>query len=1437
MCESRAVPSGKVYRQLFDAQVQLSRSLLAGRKDTRTDCLSAVDSNTHCSTTSRLLCPLFSGEQQVDDDDADDVCRLPDTVVVDRPSSDIIERLTEKKSKKHKDALKQLDTELSELTQVCETLVKTISLELLSSLQEVDLRLSTLKDRMEQLERLDHISLQEVYALWEEVEEEVKLKKVRIMELNHKLTESETQRTVKIRVVLRKYCHLLKKISFLSPSDVCRLVHSEATMLNQSLLANRRSVARLLLLLQEENLQQESLLRLHWEDCLSHWRSSRVNEVINRFRSLCSGDEDQQLVLVQQTLQEMKQMQQGLTEQRRDLLFKICSLVPPSCSTGLVSDWFTQLTAVNQQIDSLHADILHRLRCCYEQTWQHRLAEVKRCEEALSALQLSEKEVKDVVSSQLLTMTGQIQTEDEERLAALDLCCDSVARRALSLSRCVFHVMRGAALLWETHSYRLEKREEELQQQLNDLRRSQQQQIQRKKVHLDDLLVGLRQGSSEAALKTSLDKTVRYQQDVKHSCRQGISKQCQLLDRLPSLFLEETIAYSSSLSSFYRLNHTYRPSPDDLQNLHPSTTNPTDPETSEEAEIQKHEEMTENCPMNYTDLTQPSLDWLTEAETSLMDLCDIDSTVTFTSSRGVAYCGPAIRCPSPDLPNYLQQETHLSPFPVELVTHTLSRMRSLFLDHLEQRFHEVLSSAVAMVTDRKEALRSEQELQLQQLNPQHIQTHIYKPRLAELQLHRRRVNVHCEEVLDVLTSCRVKLQELQASISRKNQQFTVTLSNMEDNILTADSSQRLEAVSSTLQDCLDQHIKDTQHCQTTFRQTVQNRLEEVRNKKAHLLNSFRLFSEGGDFALQEVKLFQRRLKEETKQISMTEETIYSELEAFESKSLQQVKEVSSHFEEKLSFLKSEVKFMEKIQKIVSSTQVQIKAEAASSNQQQSAISSRLEDLRGMLENTQVSPDQVCSFLSTVNEELRKHYQYLDFSLDLAPQESLSALPTSRKQVQSAPPPGLLQPSRTGVDLLDDPVVVVIKSLNRFCTIQDVASVREEKGRDTAGQTPVQHLQQRRAESVSTLSVKRGCRSIRTDRRFQTFGRKPEADQNTHSFSSTVNSVLCRTNDVLLLVAEDFYQSERVSRFLLVPDSLDQWTESMLQRLLGYQEQARKFLSTSREELVKQLCVLEEMLPALPAVLICNHERHKGAGLTEEVDRVRLKLEETLAASEKEKCSHVRHLRASLSEDELQTLNSREELRQQQLHSTICSAHLELQECVRGRGEGFVTSLASLTENLLRQLDNLLTPTDIAAVLSRQLSQGITVTMETCAETAQKPCTVTRTWSGIPYLLPPTNSSADLPSRVTTASITTTKCTLGHLAVIEQRDTAVKRFEQLFRSEFLRADKDKRRQLSELQSWTTHWRQQIDTLTHTHINTNTSDTHTLTHMFPFSHTDD
>ncbi|MED6261099.1 hypothetical protein ATANTOWER_000874 [Ataeniobius toweri] len=1393
MCESRAVPSGEVNRQLFDAQAQLSRSLLAGRRVQKTDSLSPADSSRVCSPTSR-------GQQMDDEDDGfADVRKLPDSVAINHPSSGIVERLSKKRCQKHDAALKQLEADLTHLSQVCELEVRTNSEQVRSSLREVDLRLDTLKGRIGQQEP---VSLQAWHSLWEAVEEEVRLKKICISELDQKLSGVEEHRSLEIKVVLRKHFQLLEQISFLSPPDVHRLMHAEAMKLNQSLLANQRSIAWLVLRLKEDHLQQESLLRLLWKDCLDRWRSNRVEEVVERLKGLCSRDKEQELFLDQQ----MKQTQEDLIQQRCEIIYKICSLVPPICSSALVSDWLDELTTVNQQIDHLHADLLHQMRGLYEHTWQHHLAEVENCKVALLALQLSDQQVKEIIASQLLPLIGQLQRQDEERLAALDVCSDSVGRHSLQVSRSVFEVMRASALLWEMHCCRLERREEELKGQLEVLRQAQQKHVQKKMVHIDVLLGALRQESSEAALQMCLHKTLEQLQDMEDSCRQNVSDQCELLDQLPALLMEELLSYSISISSFFRLSHAYRPSPAELQNFPPSNIrSPT--------LVLETSSRTETVQPDNKEPISSSQKWLTEAESSLLKLCDISSSVTFTSTGGVVYKGPAFRCSAPDLSDSIQQETHLSLFPVELLVHTLSRTRTLVLDHVEQSFKDLLSSAAAMVAERKEAVRLEQKLQL---TPEHIRTRIYEPRLAELQLHQKCVDVHCQEISDILTSCRKEFQDLQNSIQKKNQELFNSLAscemelqtsiqkNNQDGLEVASSSIRsLEVCGTTLQNCLDRQTEDTQN----FRQLVRSRLEEARKRTGDLLKSFRMFSEGRDLAPQEDKMLRRRLKEETKQISATEKSIFSELELFESKSLQQVRKVSSGLEDKLSSLRTEVKFTDEVQKIISRTQIQIKAEVASSNLQQSKLSSRLEDLRMMMKNMQVSPDQICSFFSSTNEQMKMRCFYLDFNLDSAVKESLalSAHPEPREQVRS----GSLQLSRTAVDLHEEPAVSAV----RFTLLQDSGSENQQRGRKAADQSSTQH-QQRSADSISTLSMRISSRSIRTEvstgirtkKKFQIFGSKQEAELSTHSFSTSLTSILWRSNDALLLLAEEFYCSKRPCSLNLLPESVDQWAESIQQRLQGYQEQGRRFLSVSRDEVVKQLSVFRELLNCLPDVLINDHEGQQGARLTEEVGEVRKKLEEKLAASEEEKISNVRHLRVSLSDNELEALNSREELRQQQVHSAIHSTHLELQECVRGRAEEFVTLLSSLTEKLLHLLDKMLT-----AAETDPAEPPRAVTMETGAESGSELSRGSRTWTGIAHLSLPTNNSGVSPVTMTTASITTARSSLKHGAVIEHRDAALKRWEQLIRSEVSRSDVDRRNQLSKQESWTSYWRQEIFTL--------------------------
>ncbi|XP_024909192.1 coiled-coil domain-containing protein 180-like, partial [Cynoglossus semilaevis] len=1242
--ESRTIPSGKIYRQLFDAQVQLSRSLLAGRRDVRTECLTP-DSNTQCSTASRL-CSSSSSRKQMKVDESDDVHQLPSTVAVNAPRSDINERLAEKKQKKHNRCLKQLDSGLREAAKECEAKVRIVSEELLSFLQQVDLRLDILKVKVDQLKDLDDVDLQTFRGLWEQLEKEVKLKQMKVTETNNQLRDCETQQIKKLRTLLQKYCTALEKISFLLLPDIHRLVHSEAMMLNQSLLANRRSVARLVLLLQEEILQQESFLHLHWEECFSSWRKNRITQMVEHFRSLCSSDVDQQLIQVQ-TLQH-------LSERRCDVVSRISSLAPPNCSAALVSEWFNQLTAINQQIDSLQNDFLLQLRCCCQQRWEQRLTEAESCKVALSDLQLSDVEVEDVVNSQLLPLIGQVQRQDEERLAALDTSCDSTARHAHRLSFCVFAVIRGAASIWEMHNQRMEGREKDMQQQLNDLWCSQMERTRGKKLVLDELLAGLRQESNEDALETSLDKTVLCLQNIRDSYSQCASQQFELLDQLPSLFLDELLSYSSTLSSFYQLKDKFVPDLELLQKFHLSCIESSSLVTSEITNTEKPQVETDNHPTSLHGNTIPTesyQDWLSKAEISLQELYDISSNITFESSSGRTYTGPVFRCPEPDL----QLGTHLSLFPVELLTHTMNRTRSLFLDNLEQHVHDVLSSAVVTVKDRKEAVMLDHELQLQLLDTQHIQTHVYQPRLAELQLHRQQVERHCSEVLDLLTSCRTGLQALQASVNQQNSEFTTRLSKMENDILTANRGQRLEIESFSFQECLDEHIKHTQSCQSTFREMVQRSLEKVRTKTADLLSSFRLFSEGGDFAPQELKTFQRRLKEQSKQINTTEQAIRSELEVFESKSLQQVKKVSDKVEETLSVWKSEVKFTEKVEEIISSTRIQIRAEAASCNQQQSVISSRLEDVRRMMEDKQVSPDQICCLVSSAGEDMRRYSQDLDFEQKVS---SPSSQAKTWRHERSTSTPGPLQPSGPAVAIVDDAAADVIKFLNDLTLVQEKSAETEQRVRTVStGRSSVQQ-QQKSSASVSSR------RSITTDRRFQIFG--PEPEHEPQSFMSTVNFVLWKTNSILLQVAEDFYQRERHAKFHLLPDTLDLWAESTQQRLLGYQEQAVKLVNVSRRGLENQEAIFKDLLRDFPSVLISNYGQKHEEELTQTVCEIRQNLEVHLANSEQEKKANVQQLRASLRGDRLLTVVSREEERQKQLHSTICSSHLKLQDCLQNQ---------------------------------------------------------------------------------------------------------------------------------------------------------------------------
>ncbi|KAM8866086.1 coiled-coil domain-containing protein 180 [Synchiropus picturatus] len=1336
-------------------------------------------------------------------EDHDDVSKLPDAPAVGH--SDIIDHISEKNKKKHDDAIQQLDQELRAIDEDHTTHVVSVSRQLVSSLRDVDERLSTLRDS---LDKLHDASLQGVCDVWDQLLEELSVKKKNISEFRQSLLDRECLHGRQIRAVLASSCHMLENLSFLPPLSVRRLILDKAMGLNASLLMERRRSAQLVLLLQEDVLRQESLIRLQWEDTLSGWKTRRVQQVIDGFRTCCRGDDDECLWAEQQVFEKMRQRLSHLTERRRDIITDIRGLVPPSVE--LVSDWLNKMTAVNQQIDRFHTLLLEQVRNCTERVQEHRLANIVRCKEALAALQLSDEQVSEVLNSELLPLIGQSHRHDEERQTATEVWLNSVSRSSYRLSNCVFVVMRAVALLWEMYCSSVQRREQELDRHLDFLTHSQKPQRMNIAAELNLLLARLRQESNMDALlavlhpeagketteaerrqegkkdsllterrqeskketkllerrQESKKKTLQEQmKDIqqKWGSQQVMEQSNSVLDRLPWIFVDELSSYSRNLATFFRLSDAFSPSPEELQKLRPRSI----ANINKKANNKNTQELSDDrAPRRQDDDDPMTHDWLIEAETCLRDISDFNVWESFTSTRGVSYTGPAFRCSAPDMPDSVPRETDLTVFDVNLLTHTLSSTRTLLLEHLEERFHVVLTSAGSMVKERKEAVRLDQTLLSKGLNPEVLCLHVTERRLAELQTHQQCWDSHRHQVTEELNSCFSDFEQHQLSVTSRNQLISDMLTCMEGDVQTAKTSRRrLSELSSALQDGLDSHIRDLQNLQSSFSESVQSRVQYLREATKSLLGSFRVFSEGGHFSVPEVKHYQKQLVEENRRIKENEEAVHAKLEDFSRTSQLKVKVASARLEEKLSIMLSEAEFQEKVQDIITRSRLQMKAEEATSVQQQLRIRGKLEQLRRMMDDPQESPDEVCSFLSSIIDDLNRRRHYLDHPLDpsegQAPEQEvyLQLAPlSSKKQVQAETPFGFLQPSMAKTCMLNDQVVGVVKSLGKV-----------KGGTDPPGDPGMRSENKVHEVQSSESGRHRSHRSGGADKRIQVFGSRPAPDQTPESFLAIVTSLLWRANDVLMQEAEEFYQTERRGELRLLPNRQDHWAENMQQRLLGYLSGAHTLLSMCREEFVRQECDLGEIMSSLPAVLIRNHERQQGALLRQEVSRAKLELEETMSASETVKMSKVKELRAWLRGEKLQELIRVENKRQEELQSAICCCHKKLQEYVKVRREQFVSSLMVLTEGLLRHMDQLLMPNGAA--------HG----------------TAVRAWSTVPVAI--------------STSIAMCKVAMG-----KERDAAVKSFEELCRTLLSDSDSDKRRRLNELESWRKHWRHQIHTHT-------------------------
>ncbi|KFO19096.1 hypothetical protein H920_19559 [Fukomys damarensis] len=795
--------------------------------------------------------------------------------------------------------------------------------------------------------------------------------------------------------------------------------------------------------------------------------------------------------------------------------------------------------------------------------------------------------------------------------------------------------------------------------------------------------------------------------------------------------------------------------------------------------------------------------------------------------------------------------------PSRLVLEIKKQLRAGFFEHLEKWFAQCALNARVIVATKISELDSELELRLHLHKPrvQHVEKDIHNVRAAELLLHKEQLDSHCAGVVETLKKERLMFCQFQEEQNTKSNIFHRKIYDMEHIFLNTTKSQKykgLVILSSTLHRELLSYVDVTQVSLRSFRQYLEESLGKLHYTNIEFLKHCRLFSEGGNFSPEEINLLCHRLEKEASRIEYVESLIIMNMEKMESEYLDQANDVINKFESKFHNLNVDLIFTEKIQRLMTNLQVNIKCQVAKSNLQTEGLNSSLEELQRKIEACRdprgdkrvVTTEDLLGCVRTWKEKLNQRIKYLNCSLDMVPvtQEVYRDNALTDPEVESdnkmssgtleeeakmglVNPESFAQPSRMGRPLIEDPAVEVVKKILQFPNTRSPHQCDKDqthtvlKRHHCRAESPMRKALPS-TSSTSAASLARHSKLIKMERKYQVLGDKspPPAED----FKGIILTLLWESSEHMLSVAEDFYRKEKhpVTRPDCMYETLDQCTEHISKKILEYRSQTDEYHNSCLMELRVQVKRFEELLPQVCWLVTENFKDQHWRKFCTTMKDMQAEFEEQQKQLERRKDQNAQKLHPNLGHpqnfQQMKSLHASEKKRQDELNHVIKMIRERLEEFARNYSHFFITSLATFTEKLLFQLDEVVTVDDIQVARMEPSKQKMSILIRKrlarlpLEEETEKPLIErgSRKWPGIK----PTETTIQNKILVQkTHSITTSKTTLGHLAAVEARDAMYLKYLALFEEQLKKIRDDNATQVKQAQCWKDSWLRSLDTI--------------------------
>ncbi|TGZ74910.1 hypothetical protein CRM22_000662 [Opisthorchis felineus] len=827
------------------------------------------------------------------------------------------------------------------------------------------------------------------YALcWNEINEQSFKCRSTIDTLEKDLLDIEKQRTTKIRKEFNQMTDYLGTNSHLSSEELQEVFEEEIMRINTELMINRCEIASLVRNLRMTETIRRRKVQLTWSDQRAQWQISSRERCLDEFRTKMTSEETCSPKTVKSLWEDHCEEQVKFRSKQDFLVNELCNLMtPPNHTTNVTEEWMQKFQKLFKDWDESNQTFLHSVYDKYEQHSLECIDQLKKFQDHMIENELfnSPEEASKLLETQCIPIIGKLQRGFENNLNFLDKAfSQSCTTHQEALVQPIHHFCELLAEFWQAFGVKpFEAIHARLLQRIKVERKNGSERVQSKLAELESAIERVRKSPTVEQVDKRMEKVDQLFNQLKSIHVKNKRQQLAILDTYGPDVTGTISAYEQACMRFFGVEKVGDGQPEasadeqttDQYKCPKSATfliRPTRKFLSNGCILHSNKGSNSSTSSSNVDFESRGMnekDWIQFRVLPMEDAIEsvrhlhesitgFGQTVLEKVLSNPNYSGILTEEPQPELPVEPEEENenvedpqegseHVATFPIvnnlfgqcdlethairydEVVHHIKQSVRENFLTHLYSWELEKNNEVEQELVLRQEEINAEYDLQISLLEEQcnRCRENIVNVRLTELHFHQERIDQHVEYLKqEIDKTCSTVINELNSRLDELETSMQAEIKGLMDTRLPrASRLSMLETLRDTVEGIAQVHMNNVRQVLRDTRQNLETLTRSLNASNLNLIGKLRPFSDGGDFAVEEIKQYKTRLEDLAAELQAMEDSVAGGMEHFENDRQSFTDRWLKTFRTDMKHRMMDVSHAETVRRTISSAMVRLKS--------------------------------------------------------------------------------------------------------------------------------------------------------------------------------------------------------------------------------------------------------------------------------------------------------------------------------------------------------------------------------------------------------------------------------------------------------------------------------------------------------------------------------